>query len=473
MAGRFYRAPIDPGYGQFGAAIAAGMGQGIQNLQRGQMQQEEQRRYQAMMDRQAEADRLAAQMRDLQMRESGYQVLGREAVSAVPSAMGQPLPEIAIPAPGTIPEGRQPGLDIGAALGGLQGAPAAPSGIASATGEFFGVPQQAQPQAGLTIPGALQGDIEFQTARRAGQTGDAVQIGDREYGYVPGSGRDAQERRHQLAEDHAFKQQVEQEMFNALSADIAYIIENGIDVSNPEVLSRMQRRGLKLEDFQSLDDIEDRLWERFKKTADYKHQMDLQLLDRRISADRQTMTGNRAVAQRENELRGLIREYAVRGVPQDVALQSLRHRAGEVGGIGNLMDLLSGVYEGKVDRPSANIAARSDADATGLIEGDPGWSEVYNEALRRYLGESAQQDLERERQRRGIPNQPVRTTIPDAVQGRAAPAAAQVRPQSTPAAAAPLLTPEQEQFVDYQLSLGRTPAQIRKDLEELRKMGQR
>ena len=55
MASRWYHAPVDPGYGQFGAAIAAGMGQAAGAYAAGQEREEELRRYEEQI---ARADRI-------------------------------------------------------------------------------------------------------------------------------------------------------------------------------------------------------------------------------------------------------------------------------------------------------------------------------------------------------------------------------------------------------------------------------
>jgi hypothetical protein len=371
MAGRFYRSPIDPGYGQFGAAIAAGMGQGIQNFQRGQAQQEEQRRYAAQMARQAEQDRLAAADREIRLAMLGRQKQGREMVPVEPQqGIMQPLPEIAIPAPGTIPEGRQPGMDIGAALGGLQGAPAAPGGIASATGEFFGVPQQAAPQAGLTIPGVLQGDMAFQS-QAAPEGFTSYSEGGEDFYFDPTQSYDykqavAHEER-QEAKAKAKRDEI-QMMLSEITADgivtpdeRAWLVANGLKESDLE--DPAQARETAFND-----------WLRKEKVIQ-QHQISMQ--DRRISADRQTVTGNRADDNRRLEVRGRAILMMEQGkTPQEI-LAALGHYAEGLGGEGALSMQIRQALD-DYEQGISSAALRTVGEM-GIYPEDPGWREALRE----------------------------------------------------------------------------------------------
>jgi hypothetical protein len=500
MASRFYYAPINPGYDQFGAAIAAGMGQGVQNFQRGQATQEEQRRYEAQMARQAEADRLAAQDRNIRMAMLGRRELGRELAPANPSALNTPLPQIPIPASGEIPAGRVPGIGIGAALGGLQAPPAAPGGMApgglvAAGADVLGVPAPAAPPAGLSIPEALSGRQEFRS-QAAPEGAIAYSEDGRDFYFDPTASYDY---RTQVAHEDRQEQRASEKR-DEIQTMVASIVEDGI--VTPDERAWLVANGLKETDLQDPAEAQKKAetwWHTQQKTL---HQHRVAEIDRRGAIDRSLTTGNR----RDDNLKMDVAGQAVRLFEQGVKPAEIARRLAQyaeaLGGPGVLdMVIRKGLDDYAIGiSPQAASAAHAALDERGIYPDDPRYAQQFG-----IIGRVMQEEMAKDRVRLGEPAEeaPVGPRYdPTAEQGSrenpltggvtfAAPPANRISAATgaTPAAPAPRLpvaaptpsraapaairpedlSPTELNMISYQRSLGVKPERIAEMIREGRK----
>jgi hypothetical protein len=354
MAGRYYRAPVPTGYDQFGAAIAQGMGAGISAYDRGQRQQEEQRRYEAELERLARMEELAAEARRNQARMLGAAPAGREAVT-IPQATG--MPAIPIPAAGEIPEGRAPGLTIGQVLGGMNapaaGAPA-PGGMVAMGGQM-GPPVQPAPGGAVTIPESLQGGLQFQTEAPAGRL--AMEVGGETWYVDPSKSMATQQRRLERSEDAEFRREAEGRARDELRNVIAQVIEGGV---TPEESAYMKAAyGISYEDLQDPDKAYEKAWERKKNELLFAHQLDMQKFGARGGAG--GLTGNRALDQAVENVGGLAVDLHEQGMSGAEIRRALAEYAPLLGGEGALSNTIRQSIEARNSgiSPSAMTTARA------------------------------------------------------------------------------------------------------------------
>jgi hypothetical protein len=388
LVSRFYYAPRDPGHGSFGAAIAAGMGQGIQNLQQGQMRQEEQRRYEAQMEWRAKQDAMAAADRRFRYHMLGGRVVPRAAPPQF-SMEGALDPRLMPPAPNEVPEGRLPGASLQAAVG----LPAAPSAIQREAGAFIGAPPPEQaPVLGLAIPQVLQSGMDFRTQAPAGDHIMRAVIDGEEWDFDPTRAYDFQqaEIREQRQEAKAEEKRGEiQMMLTEIAAD---------GIVTPNERAWLVANGLRESDLQDPEKAEQKAWGRWLQEQKMLLQFDLTRINARNQFERNQITGGRDLTLRLDNLRGTIEDMHERNMSPSAISAALIAEGYDslTGGVGGL----NREVRATIQALDTQISPRAMAEAQqallmqGLINGTPGYEEAFWPAARR-----AQEQISRDRPR--------------------------------------------------------------------------
>jgi hypothetical protein len=391
MAGRFYYAPQDPGYGQFGSAIAQGLGAGIQNYQRGQAQQEEQKRYETEQERVAQQMEMARRAQAIQDAINGVQWGAPEATP--PAAM--PVPPI-----------------VGAFTPGAEGrtmpAPALPAGPTMAMpapdigpGPALALPQTRAPAAAVQAPGAgnvirgAYGDEQFtiDPTRSASFVGQQA----------------AEEGR--MARTQQATQAAREELRNAIDQ----ALQDGITPA--EAAYMKSAYGISYEDLQDPDKAYEKAWERKKDELTFAHQLDLQKISARERSDRRQLTAGQArTATIENALgHAMLQHDEGKDFPTIYdELRSDPELVAAIGGEGALGWHINRALSEKeaITANQAASLARDNILGQGLVPGAPGFDRAVMDETNRIRRTLREQQALDARERRASRNPTPRRGAP-------------------------------------------------------------
>jgi hypothetical protein len=373
MASRFYYRPIDTGQDRFGAAIAAGMGQGIQNFRQGRATQEEQRRHD-------EAQRIAETLRaEDQARYEAAEAerLARAGVvpaggpvvaapSAVESAVaGAPPPTLPPSGPPTVGEA-------------IYGGPAVPADMGPSAA-MPAVPADMGPSAATPAPSF----IEWTDPR----SGEARRLD-------PSRSEAALTRANEFREQQAQAAEARQQIQNV----IAQVLEDG-EVSLDE-MPLLRSWGI---DPASLDDPTTAAQKAFDK---WKKQYDIEQAGRRELANiqrgsvRDQLTAGQAENSAIRNILGMAGYLRAQGLNGQQIYQRLMEHQGLVGGEGALRGVIAQAImekEGLTPNQASQMAAQT---LTGrmMFPGMPGYDQELiaetNALLDLYRGrESERRDI--------------------------------------------------------------------------------